>query len=136
MPQTVWVSWSLLVGVQVTVQGSENQLQTEGLDPQGPPVEQPSRMRKKCYCSQRNLGSICCSLFRLQLTSHTRPIRNPFATFSRKNCERYIFLKKCVCSSLLLTMFPCVAAYVLCGYTTDGVSLSVMAFHFFTSFVR
>ena len=35
------------------------------------PVEQPNRMRKKCCYSQWNLGSICGSLFRLQLTSHT-----------------------------------------------------------------
>ena len=35
------------------------------------PVEQPSRMRKKYCYGQRNLGSICGSLFRHQLTSHT-----------------------------------------------------------------
>ena len=72
---------------------------SRGLGPPGPPVEQPSRMRKKCYYSQRNLGSICCSLFSLQLTSHTQPFRNPFRI-------KYIFLKKCVRSSLLLIMFP------------------------------
>ena len=51
---------------------------SKGLGPSGPPVEQPSRMRKKCCYSQRNLGSICSSLFSLQLTSHTQPFRNPF----------------------------------------------------------
>ena len=56
--------------------------------------------QKKCCSSQRNLGSICCSLFSLQLTSNTQPFRI--------KCERYIFLKKCVRSSLLLTMFPCI----------------------------
>ena len=41
------------------------------LGPSRPPVEQPSRMRKKCCYSQRNWGSISCSLFSLQLTSNT-----------------------------------------------------------------
>ena len=36
VPQTVWVSWSQLVGIRVAVWGSENQLQTEGLGPQDP----------------------------------------------------------------------------------------------------
>ena len=49
------------------------------------------------------MGSICCSLFSLQLTSHTQPFRN--------KCERYIFLKKCVRSSLLLILFPHVYVY-------------------------
>ena len=51
---------------------------SRGLGPSGPPVEQPSRKRKKCCYSRRNLGSICCSVFSLQLTSHTQPFRNPF----------------------------------------------------------
>ena len=44
---------------------------------------------------------------------------NPFTTLSRIKCERYIFLKNCVCSSLLLIMFPHVYVYVLLyhGYT-------------------
>ena len=51
---------------------------SRGLGLSGPPVEQLSRMRKKCCKRQKNLGSICCSLFRPQLTSHTQPFRNPF----------------------------------------------------------
>ena len=75
------------------------------------PVEQPSRIKKMCCYDQRSLGSICCSLFRLQLTSHTQLFRKPFATLSIM-CERYIFLKNCVRSSLLLIMFPRVYVYV------------------------
>ena len=37
---------------------------------------------------------------------------NPFATLSRIKCERYIFLKKCVRSSLLLVLFPHIYLYV------------------------
>ena len=60
------------------------------------PVEQPSRMRKKCCYRLRNLGSICSSLF-LSPThlSHITNI-NPFATLLRIKCERYIFIKKWV----------------------------------------
>ena len=71
VPQTVSFCWRQLVGVRNAVRGSENQLQTEGLRLSETPVEQPSRLRKKCCYCQRNLGSIFCSLFRLQLTSHT-----------------------------------------------------------------
>ena len=49
-----------------------------GLGPSGPVVEQPSRMRKKCYYVQRNFGSICISLPPSPThLSHTRNI-NPF----------------------------------------------------------
>ena len=61
------------------------------------PVEQPSRMKKCCY-SQRNLGSICCSLFGL---SHISNI-NPFAILSGIKCERYTFLKNCVRSFIIV----------------------------------
>ena len=43
--------------------------------------------------------------------------QNPFAPLLQPfwiKCERYIFLKKCVCSSLLLIMFPHVYVYVCC----------------------
>ena len=55
-----------------------------------------------------------CSVFNSPIT------HNPFVTLSppfRIKCERYIFLKKCVRSSLLLIMFP--HGYVYgCDYTT------------------
>ena len=51
---------------------------SRGFGLSGSLVEQPSRMRKKCGYIQRNLGSICCSLFSLQLTSHTQPFRTLF----------------------------------------------------------
>ena len=82
-----------------------------GLGPSGPPVEQPSRIRKKCCYRQRNLGSICWSLFSLQLTSHTQP-------FCIK-CERYIFLKNCVhsfihycwlCFCIYMYTYSCIMA--------------------------
>ena len=59
-----------LVGVSGSWSSSCSSRQWEpapsrGLGSSGPPIKQPSRMRKKCCYSQRNLGSICCSLFRL-----------------------------------------------------------------------
>ena len=54
--------------------------------------------------------AVCGSHF-----SHITNI-NPFATLSIIKCERYIFLKKCVRSLLLLIMFPSIVLYV-CGYT-------------------
>ena len=76
VPQTVWVSWSQFVGVRVAVRGNENQLETEGLGPQDPGWAAQQNEEEFCY-DQRNLGSVCCSLFRLQLTSHTQPFCNP-----------------------------------------------------------
>ena len=86
-------------------------LQIEGLRPSGPTVEQPSRMKKRCCYSQKNFGSICSSLF--LSPTHLSYIANinPFASLSRIKCEKYIFLKKCVRSSLLLIIFPHVHQY-------------------------
>ena len=78
VPLTVRVSWSQLVRVRVAVRGSENQLPAEGLGPQDPRLSSPAEKEKKCCYSQRNWGSICCSMFSLQLTSHAQPFRNPF----------------------------------------------------------
>ena len=39
--------------------------------PQDPRLSSPPEWEKKCCWRQRNLGSICYSLFSLQLTSHT-----------------------------------------------------------------
>ena len=82
------------------------------------PVEQPSRMRKECCYNTEELGvNMWQSVTSPTHLSHIINI-NPFATLSRIKCERYIFLKKCFRSSLLLIMFPCIVVYVLCGYTT------------------
>ena len=106
VPQTVWISWSQLQW-EFTLQfeAMRTSSRQRACGPQWPPVEQPSRMRKKSCYSQRNLGSICCRLLRLQLTSHTQPFRNSFATLSRIKREMYIFLKKCVRSSLCWLCF-------------------------------
>ena len=71
---------------------SENLLQTEVLCPQWPTVEQLNRMRKKCCYGQEKFRSICRRLSPSPTPlSHITNI-NPFATFSRIKCERYIFL--------------------------------------------
>ena len=103
----------------------ENQLPAEGLDPQDPRWSSPAEWEEKCCYSQKNWGSICCCLFSLQLTSHKRPFRKLF----RIKCERYIFLKKCVRSSLLLIMFPHVYVYSCKGMTNEYTSLEKYTSH-------
>ena len=101
VPQTVWVSWR-----------QWKPAPDRGLAPSGPPVEQLSRMRKKCCYSQRNLGSICCSLFLLQFTSHTEPFRNPFEKkfwevyFSKEVCSFVIivdYVSACICIRIVVS---------------------------------
>ena len=74
----------------------------------GTPVEQPSKMRKKCCYGPQELGvNMLQSVPSPTHFSHITNI-NLFANLLRIKCERYIFLMKCVRSSLLLTMFPCI----------------------------
>ena len=76
------------------------------------PVEQPSSMRKKCCYNTEELGvNMWQSVLSPTHFSHITNV-NPFATLSRIKFERYIFIKKCVRSSLLLIMFPHVYVYV------------------------
>ena len=82
---------------------------------------------RKCCNSQRNLGSICGSLF-LSLThlSHKTHI-NPFSTLSRIKCERYIFLKKCVRSFIIVDYVSaciCIRIVVSCLYNNYIFELS------------
>ena len=65
--------------------------------PSESPVEQHRRTGKKCCSSQKSWGSICCSF--VQSPTHLSH-NNHFVPF-RIKCERYIFLKNCVRSSLL-----------------------------------
>ena len=102
-----------------------------GLGPSGPRLSSPAEWGRSAAIIQRNLGSICCSLFPSPThLSHITNI-NPFATLSRIKCGRYIFLRKCVRSSLLLTMFPCIVLYVLCGYTTNVLIWNLWGFFLF-----
>ena len=131
VPQTVWVSWSSRQAeFSLSCSHSSSSSCSWGQNAVvsvrewawalRTPVEQPNRMRKKCCYHTEELGvNMWQSVpFPIHL-SHITNI-NPFATLSRIKCERYIFLKKCVCSSLLLTMLPCIVVYILCGYTTGG----------------
>ena len=120
VPQTAWVSWSsrqaelefeLPFQLEIRYQ-RENQLADEGLGPSGPRLSSPAEWGRSAAIIQRNLASICCSLFPSPThLSHITNI-NPFATLSRIKCKRYIFLKKCVRTSLLLIVFPHVYVYV------------------------
>ena len=127
VPPMVWVSWSSRQaefssscsqsssssrswGQDIIVRASTRQrawaLRT--------PVEQPSRMRKKCCYNTEELGvNMWQSVPSPTHLSYIINI-NPFATLSRIKCERYIFLNKCVRSSLLLCfcmyMYSCIMA--------------------------
>ena len=112
LPQTVWVSWSQLqLEFELQFEAVRTSSRQRACGPQWPPVEQSSRMRKKSCYSQRNLVNKLQSVPSLLHISHT--------TLSQIKCERYIFLKKCVRSSLLLIMFPHIHVYVQLyhGYT-------------------
>ena len=117
VPHTAWVSsscsWSQL---EIGCQRSENQLQTWAWALSVLRLSSPARMRKKC-CYGQNLGSICSSLSPSPThLSHTRNI-----TLSRIQCERYIFIKKCVRSFIeIVIMFDYVQHLFVyaSGYTT------------------
>ena len=77
------------------------------------------RIRKKCCYSQRNLVSICCSLFSLQLTSHTQPFHNLFATLSNKVWE--VYFSKEVCSFVIIVDY--VSACICICYKTSALEI-------------
>ena len=110
----------LLVGVRVLEKRGQrkNHIETEGLQPSGPAVEQPWRTRNKCCYSQKSWGSICCSLCSV---SNSPLTHNPFVTLSqpfRIKCERYIFLKNCDSFVIfVLNMFPRVYVYMYFMYS-------------------
>ena len=99
----------------------ESACRLRACSPQWPPVEQPNRMRKRCCYGQKNLRSICSSLFPSPThLSHITYI-NPFATLSRIKCEWYIFLKKCVRSFIIVDYVSVYSCICVCGYTTHRV---------------
>ena len=105
VPQTVRVSYSQSVGVRVAARGSENQLPAESLGPQDPRLSSSVEWERGAAIVRGTWGQYVavCSVSNAPLT------HNPFRTFSqpfRIKCVRYIFLKKCIRSSLLLIMFP------------------------------
>ena len=72
-----------------------------------PQLSSPAEWERRAAIVKRTRGQYVavCSVSNSPLT------HNPFATLSRIKCERYIFLKKCVRSSLLLIMFPHIYIY-------------------------
>ena len=106
---------------------SESQQQTEGF---GPSVTHgwatPAKMRKKCcYGCKKNLGQ-----YSSVPVSNSSLIYNKHHPFKNKVWEIYIFIKKCVHSSLKSSLpvndvsaCKCIFVYVYvqlyCGYTTS-----------------
>ena len=125
VPQTVWVSWSSRQAeFSSSCSHSSSSSRSWGQDAVvrasakpgawalRTPVEQPSRMRKKCCYNTEELGvNMWQSVPSPTHLSHITNIKL-FVTPSRIKCERYIFLKKSVRSSLLLIRFSHVYVYV------------------------
>ena len=115
VPQTAWVSWSSSCSSRQWEPAPDR-----GLGPSGPRLSNPAEWGRSAAIVRGTWGQYVavCSVSNSPLT------HNPFATLSWIKCERYIFLKKCVRSSLLLTMFSHIFIYmymycvVVCGFTT------------------
>ena len=80
------------------------------MGPQDPRLSSPAERERSAAQDKGTGGQIfaVCSVSTSPLT------HNPFVTLLqpfRIKCERYIFLKKCVCSSLLLSLLPHVYVY-------------------------
>ena len=80
---------------------SDSQLQTEGLGPQDPGWAAHQNEEEVLLLSEELGVNMLQSLFRLQLTSHTQPFRNPFATYSRMKVWEVYFSKE-VCSFVII----------------------------------
>ena len=115
VPQTAWGnsswSWSQL-GDKMPVWESACRLRACG--PQWPTVEQSQpRWGRSAAMVRRTLGQYVAVCFHLQLTSHTQPT----STLSRIKCERYIFIKMCVCSFIeVVIIVDYVSAYICIMY--------------------
>ena len=112
VPQTVRVSWSQLqlkFELQFEAVRTSSQQRAWTIRTPGWAAQQNE---KRSVAIVRGTGGQyieVCSVSNSPLT------HNPFTTFSqpfRIKCERYIFLKKCVRSSLLLIMFPRIYVYL------------------------
>ena len=80
------------VAVRIAVPVGDKMPEWELAPDRGSTVEQPGRMRKKCFYGQKNFGSICSSLFPSSFhLSHTTNI-NPFAN---KVWEVYFIKELC-----------------------------------------
>ena len=103
--QTAWVSWSQL---QLDLSCSSRQWEPARDRVLAALSDPPSEWERSEAIVRGTWGQYVagCSVSNSPLT------HNPFATLSRIKCERYIFIKKCVRSSLLLIMFPHIYVYV------------------------
>ena len=122
VPQTVRVSWSQLqlkFELQLEAVRTSSQQRAWALRTPGWAAQQNE---KRSAAKDRGTWGQYVAVYSV---SNSPLTHNPFATLSqpfRIKCERYIFLKKCVRSSLLLIMFPHV--YVTSLQSTPTASLS------------
>ena len=89
----------------------------QSLGPQAPGWAAQENGKERLWLPEE-WGSICCSSVQSPThLSHNNTFRNPFEPFQRK-WEVYFSKELCPLVFIVLTMFPCIVAYVLCGYTT------------------
>ena len=103
-----WVSWSQLqLEFELQFVAVRTISRRRACSSQWPRVSSPAEWRRRAAIVRETWGQYVavCSV------SNSPLAHNPFATLSRIKCERYIFLKKCVRSSLFLIMFPHVYMY-------------------------
>ena len=82
-----------------------------------------SAERERSAAKDKGTGGQCVAV---SSVSNSPLAHNPFVTLSRIKCERYIFLKKCVRSSLLLILFPHVYLYrCICSTAIQHISVLV-----------
>ena len=115
VPRTAWVSWSQLVGVSCSWSSSCSSRQWEPAPDRelaalsDPRLSGPAEWGRGAAIIQRNLGSICCSLFPSQThLSHiilSQPFRNPF-----ENKVWEVYFSKEVCSFVIIVNY--VSAYI------------------------
>ena len=112
VPQMVWSSWSPRQACSSSSRSeSRSQRQIEGLGPEDPGWAAQQNEEEMLLWSEELGVNMWQSVPSPTHLSHITNI-TPSATLSRIKCERYIFLKKCFRSSLLLIIFPHVYVYV------------------------
>ena len=90
------------------------------------PVEQPSRMRKKCCYNAEELGVNMWQSVLLQLTSHTyqhQPFRNSF-----ENKVWEVYFSKEVCSFAIIVYYvsACICIHIVVSWLYNTIQLWIL----------
>ena len=101
VPQTVWVSWSQFVGVQVAVRCSENQHKTQGLGPQDPGwAAQQNEEEVLLWPEELGVNMLQFVPFPTYLSHTTISHKVWEVYFSKEQCSFFIivdYVSACIC---------------------------------------